>query len=101
LANGFFYEPTIFADVTPEMQIARWEIFGPVLSVFKWHNEHTMFDVVNQLEYGLTASIWTKNLSVAHRAAARVQAGYVWINGVGTHYVGVSVWRLQTVWIGS
>jgi betaine-aldehyde dehydrogenase len=47
-----------------------------------------MFDAVNALDYGLTASIWTANLSVAHRAAARVEAGYVWINGASTHYFG-------------
>lgn len=89
LANGFYYEPTIFVDVTPDMRIAREEIFGPVLSVFKWQNEDAMFETVNALEYGLTASIWTKNLSVAHRAAARAQAGYVWINAASTHYFGV------------
>jgi betaine-aldehyde dehydrogenase len=48
-----------------------------------------MFQAVNELSYGLTASIWTKNLSVAHRAAARVEAGYVWVNGASTHYYGV------------
>ncbi|HWK95543.1 MAG TPA: aldehyde dehydrogenase family protein [Pseudolabrys sp.] len=88
-AKGFYYEPTIFADVTPSMRIAREEIFGPVLSVFKWRDEETMFEAVNELSYGLTASIWTKNLSVAHRAAARVEAGYVWVNGASTHYYGV------------
>lgn len=88
-AKGFYYEPTIFADVTSDMRIAREEIFGPVLSVFKWHDEETMFQAVNELSYGLTASIWTRNLSVAHRAAARVEAGYVWVNGASTHYYGV------------
>jgi len=89
LAHGFYYEPTIFADVTPKMRIAREEIFGPVLSVFKWNDEEAMLETVNELSYGLTASIWTRNLSIAHRAAARVEAGYVWINGASTHYFGV------------
>jgi len=89
LAHGFYYEPTIFADVTPDMRIAREEIFGPVLSVFKWNDEEAMLETVNELSYGLTASIWTRNLSIAHRAAARVEAGYVWINGASTHYFGV------------
>jgi betaine-aldehyde dehydrogenase len=87
--NGFYFEPTIFADVKPNMRIAREEIFGPVLSVFKWSDEEKMFETVNELEYGLTASIWTSNLSTAHRAAARVEAGYVWVNGASTHYFGV------------
>lgn len=88
-AKGYYYEPTIFADVTRHMRIAREEIFGPVLSVFKWREEEAMLQTVNELSYGLTASIWTKDLSVAHRAAARIEAGYVWINGASTHYFGV------------
>ena len=87
LANGFFIEPTIFADVQPHMRIAREEIFGPVLSVLKWSGEEQLFDAVNGVEYGLTCSIWTRNLNTALRAAARVQAGYVWINGSSAHFV--------------
>jgi betaine-aldehyde dehydrogenase len=89
LAKGFYFEPTVFADVNPSMRIAREEIFGPVLSVLKWRNEDEMFEAVNALDYGLTASIWTTNLSVGHRAASRVEVGYVWINGASTHYFGV------------
>ena len=70
LANGFYIEPAIFAGVTPQMRIAREEIFGPVLSVFKWRDENEMFEAVNAVDYGLTASIWTKDLKTAHRAAA-------------------------------
>ena len=57
LSKGFFVEPTIFADVTPKMRIAREEIFGPVLSVFRWADEAEMLHAVNDVEYGLTASI--------------------------------------------
>ena len=88
LANGFFIEPTVFADVTPTMRIAREEIFGPVLSVFKWTDEDELFDQVNAVEYGLTASIWTRDLVTAHRAASRVQAGFVWINNCSMHFIG-------------
>jgi betaine-aldehyde dehydrogenase len=88
LAKGFYFEPTIFADVTPGMRIAREEVFGPVLSILKWRDEEEMFRAVNELDYGLSASIWTSNLSVAHRAAARVEAGYIWINGAATHHYG-------------
>jgi betaine-aldehyde dehydrogenase len=87
--KGYFFEPTIFADVTPSMRIAREEIFGPVLSVFRWDDEHQMFDQVNGTDYGLSAAIFTKDLNTAHRAAARVQAGYVWVNHAGPHFVGV------------
>ena len=72
LAKGLFIEPTIFADVTMDMRIGKEEIFGPVLSVFKWSDEDKMLAQVNQVEYGLTCSIWTNDLTTAHRTAAAV-----------------------------
>jgi betaine-aldehyde dehydrogenase len=89
LAKGFFIEPTVFA-VTQENRIAREEIFGPVLSVFKWSREDEMLTLVNSVEYGLTCSIWTNDLQTAHRTASEVQAGYVWINEVSKHFLGAS-----------
>ena len=89
LAQGFFVEPTVFADVTDDMRIAREEIFGPVVSVLRWKDEDDMLARVNALEYGLTCSIWTHDLDRAHRLASRVQAGSIWVNGASTHYVGV------------
>ncbi|CAM3713741.1 Aldehyde dehydrogenase [Bordetella sputigena] len=88
LREGYFVEPTILADVTPAMRVAREEIFGPVLAVIKWSDEDALFAAVNGVEYGLTASIWTRDLATAHRAAARVQAGYVWVNGSSSHFIG-------------
>jgi betaine-aldehyde dehydrogenase len=88
LAKGFFIEPTVFADVQPHMRIAREEIFGPVLSIFKWSDEAKMLAEVNAVEYGLTASIWTNDLSTAHRTAAAVQSGFIWINEVSKHFLG-------------
>ena len=88
LAKGLFIEPTIFADVTMDMRIGKEEIFGPVLSVFKWKDEAEMLAQVNQVEYGLTCSIWTNDLTTAHRTAAAVEAGYVWINEVSKHFLG-------------
>jgi betaine-aldehyde dehydrogenase len=88
LAKGFFVEPTVFAGVTMTMRIAREEIFGPVLGVLKWDDEAKMLAEVNQVEYGLTASIWTNDLTTAHRTAMAVEAGYVWINEVGKHFLG-------------
>jgi betaine-aldehyde dehydrogenase len=88
LAKGLFIEPTIFADVNMGMRIGKEEIFGPVLSVFKWKDEAEMLAQVNQVEYGLTCSIWTSDLSTAHRTAAAVEAGYVWINEVSKHFLG-------------
>ena len=88
LAKGLYIEPTVFADVKPTMRIAREEIFGPVVGIFKWSEEATMLAQVNAVEYGLTASIWTNDLATAHRAAAAVEAGFVWINEVSRHFLG-------------
>jgi betaine-aldehyde dehydrogenase len=87
LKNGFYIEPTVFA-VTEKNRIAREEIFGPVLGVFKWNDEAKMLETVNAVEYGLTASIWTNDLNNAHRTAMAVNVGYVWINEVGKHFLG-------------
>ena len=97
LAKGLFIEPTIFADVTMDMRIGKEEIFGPVLSVFKWSDEDKMLAQVNQVEYGLTCSIWTNDLATAHRTAAAVEAGYVWINDVSQAFPRRAVRRLQAV----
>jgi betaine-aldehyde dehydrogenase len=91
LAQGSFIAPTIFADVTPQMRIAREEIFGPVLAVRKWSDEDSMLNEVNALELGLTCAIWTRDLVTAHRTAARVEAGFVWVNEVGRHFLGAPV----------
>lgn len=90
LAHGFFLEPAVFTDVTQRMRIANEEIFGPVLSILEWSNEDDLMDQVNAVEYGLTCAIWTSNVSTAHRAAGRVEAGFVWINKVSAHFPGVS-----------
>jgi betaine-aldehyde dehydrogenase len=76
--------------VTQAMRIANEEVFGPVLSVIRWRDEETMFREVNAVEYGLTGSVWTTSLANAHRAAARIEAGFVWVNRVGAHFLGTS-----------
>jgi betaine-aldehyde dehydrogenase len=88
LANGNFMLPTIFADVTMDMRIAREEIFGPVQSVLKWTDEEEMLRQVNELEYGLTCAVWTRDVAKAHRIVSKVQAGFCWINDVSRHALG-------------
>jgi acyl-CoA reductase-like NAD-dependent aldehyde dehydrogenase len=88
LSDGFYVRPTVFADVTQEMAIANEEIFGPVVALMKWNDEDEMIADANAVPYGLTANIWTEGLRSAHRLAARVEAGYIWINGDGRHYTG-------------
>lgn len=88
LANGWFIEATVFADVTPSMRVFREEVFGPVLAVIPWDDEGTLLSQINSLDYGLTASIWTRDLVRAHRLASRIESGYVWVNHAGAHFVG-------------
>jgi betaine-aldehyde dehydrogenase len=88
LAGGLYIEPTVFADVRPDMTIAREEIFGPVLSVLKWQDEAAMIRDVNAVEVGLSCSIWTNDLHAALRTAHAAQAGYVWVNEVSRHFLG-------------
>ncbi|QGN53998.1 aldehyde dehydrogenase family protein [Novosphingobium sp. Gsoil 351] len=100
LANGFFIEPTVFADVTPDMRLAREEVFGPILAIMKWSDEATMLGAVNELEFGLTCSIWTRDLERAHRAAMAVEVGYVWINETSRHILGAPFGGMKQSGIG-
>ena len=79
--DGFFVQPTIFADVRNDSTIAREEIFGPVGAVMAFDDVEEAVRLANDTEYGLAATIWTRDVSLAHTLARRVQAGAVWING--------------------
>jgi acyl-CoA reductase-like NAD-dependent aldehyde dehydrogenase len=80
LAGGYFVQPTIFSEVSDAQAIAREEIFGPVLSVLRFEDEAEVIGRANATRYGLAAGVWTQNLSRAHRMAAQLRAGVVWIN---------------------
>jgi betaine-aldehyde dehydrogenase len=73
----------------------------PVLGILKWSDEAKMLDEVNMVEYGLTCSIWTNDISTAHRTAAAVEAGFVWINEVGKHFLGVPFGGVKQSGIGA
>lgn len=80
LGRGQFIAPTIFAGVTREMAIAREEIFGPVLTVMPFDSVDEAIAIANDTDYGLAASVWTKNLDTALTVTRRVQAGRFWVN---------------------
>ncbi|WP_417461910.1 aldehyde dehydrogenase [Kordiimonas sp.] len=79
-SGGYFIEPTVFDGVTPEMTIAREEIFGPVLAVIEFDGEEEAIEIANNTIYGLAAAVWSKDISRAHRMARALQAGTVWVN---------------------
>lgn len=78
--DGWFVEPTIFAGVDPQMQIAREEVFGPVLAVLPFDDEEDALRIANDLPYGLAAGVWTENMARALSMSRRLEAGTVWIN---------------------
>ena len=78
--KGYFLQPTVFADVTPEMTIAREEIFGPVLATIEFADVEDAIARANQSNYGLAAAVWTRDIKKAHYVARKLQAGTVWIN---------------------
>ena len=86
--NGYFMEPTLFENLAVSDTMAQEEIFGPVISVFPWRDVEQVIEQANGVNYGLTASVWTRDVSMARVVARRLEAGYVWVNEHGPHYVG-------------
>ena len=80
LAKGFFVEPTVFGDVSNSMRIAREEVFGPVVCLIRFTDEDDAVSIGNDTPFGLAAGVWTENLAKAHRTAARLRSGTVWVN---------------------
>jgi betaine-aldehyde dehydrogenase len=78
--TGFYVEPTVFADVTDGMTIAREEIFGPVMAVLDFDDEDEVIARANATEFGLSAGVFTRDMARGHRMAAALQAGSTWIN---------------------
>ncbi|AWT60696.1 MAG: Phenylacetaldehyde dehydrogenase [Candidatus Moanabacter tarae] len=78
--EGYFVEPTVFTDIKPDMKIVREEIFGPVVVAEPFDEENELITTANNSTYGLAAAVWTKDIAKAHRAAAQLRAGTVWVN---------------------
>jgi (Z)-2-((N-methylformamido)methylene)-5-hydroxybutyrolactone dehydrogenase len=118
---GYFYEPTVLTDVHNDMRVVREEIFGPVVAVMPFEDEAEVVGLANDTEFGLAAGVWTSNLSRAHRMAARLEAGTIWVNtyramspmsprqgfknsGVGVEHGTETIkeyTRLKSVWINT
>lgn len=80
LQQGYFVNPTVFADVRSTMRIAQEEIFGPVVSVIPFDTEEDVVRMANETIYGLAAAVWTKDIKRALRMLQKIQAGTVWVN---------------------
>jgi betaine-aldehyde dehydrogenase len=78
--KGYFFQPTIFSDVNNQMRVAQEEIFGPVVSVITFRDEDDLIKQANDTIYGLSAGIWTRDITRAHRFAKEIKAGVIWIN---------------------
>jgi betaine-aldehyde dehydrogenase len=86
--RGFYVAPTVLTDLRDDMTVVREEVFGPVLSVLRWREVDDVVRRANATPYGLTANVWTSDLSAAHQTARALQAGYVFVNGTGKRPMG-------------
>ncbi|MGV3482684.1 MAG: 2-hydroxymuconic semialdehyde dehydrogenase [Sphingobium sp.] len=80
IANGFFVEPTILTGLPETARCVREEIFGPICHIAPFDDEDTVVEMANDSRYGLAAAIWTRDVGRAHRVAARMETGVVWVN---------------------
>lgn len=90
LARGLFVRPAVLSDVSPDSRLAQEEIFGPVLAAISCSGYEQALQVANGIRYGLTASVFTRDLATAHAFARDAEAGYVWVNESSRHIPGAA-----------
>lgn len=86
LSKGFFFSPTVFADVKPEMKIFQEEVFGPVVCISKFSSSEEAIELANKSDFALAGSIWTKDLVKAKELSAKINAGVIWVNTYGMFF---------------
>lgn len=100
LGNGLFVPPTVITGLPLDGRVVREEIFGPVLSVIPFDTEEEALGIANALDYGLTASVWTSDLSRALRVVRDVEAGFTWINDSSKHFLNVPYGGVKSSGLG-
>jgi acyl-CoA reductase-like NAD-dependent aldehyde dehydrogenase len=98
--KGFWIEPTVYAEVEPGMRLWREEVFGPILSVGRWHEFDEAIEKANSTEYGLTGAVWTNNLRDALTMIRRIRSGHTWVNGCSNHFLGVPFGGMKNSGVG-
>ncbi|MFZ9708487.1 MAG: aldehyde dehydrogenase family protein [Steroidobacteraceae bacterium] len=86
--RGYWIEPTLYSEVNSTMRVVREEIFGPVMCAQRWRSTEEAITMANDSPYGLTAAVWTRELSTAMQMVRALETGTVWVNGAGMHFVG-------------
>ncbi|WHZ00875.1 aldehyde dehydrogenase family protein [Neobacillus sp. YX16] len=89
LAEGYYLQPTVFYVKNHNPRLAREEIFGPVLTIFKWEDEAEVIQAANNSSYGLTAFVWTNDIKTALRTANKIESGYIQVNRGGGQMAGL------------
>jgi 5-carboxymethyl-2-hydroxymuconic-semialdehyde dehydrogenase len=100
VSGGYYVQPTLFANASNSMRVAREEIFGPVLTAIPFENEAEAVSIANDTPYGLTAYIWTGDSGRAFRMAHRVEAGMVWVNSENNRHLPTPFGGMKASGIG-
>jgi len=100
LKDGMFIRPTLFQNVPSNSRLLKEEIFGPVLVTVPFHDYDEAIQIANDVAYGLTASVFTRDLSTAHRFARDIESGYVWVNDASAHFPGTSYGGVKDSGVG-